>query len=193
MRSKTGEIYYKPSRRPSVALNGEKPVPIEHFSWHASGGVNLKLQNNKHIPLEHGVGEIKNPGKRQTLKNVGYQELFREIVADFSVLENTEAKDADVILEGKEHAGPFVFLLSVVSGTHIIANTRGKQTPVYAVDSRTNPCFLDSKTGCLGAESGNADKLIQYHLERYTYPVEIGKRFFSPAPDSQIEKIIYED
>ncbi len=192
LKSKKGEIFYKPSITPSVALNGAEPVPLEHFSWHASGGVNFKLKNNKHISVEHGIGETKNPGTRQILQDIGYQELFREFVSNFSVLQTTEEGEGNVILDGKGHDGPFVFLLSLVSGTHIIASFRGKETSVHSVNLKDNPLFLDIKTGCLGAESGNADKLIQYHLEKYTHKMEEGKRLFSPAPDSQIKKIVYE-
>jgi hypothetical protein len=184
-----GEIYYKPSSQPKFSFNNEEVIMLEHFSWHKSGGVLMKLQNGSHLSIESGCGEITKPGKRQIIQDIGYQELFREWVSDLNILPIVTITPKDVVLQSRDYYGPFIFLLSIVSGTHIVAFSQGQKTPVYPVDGKTNPLFLDSSIGCLGAESGNADKLIQFHLEKYSHPMESGKRLFSSAPDSQIKKI----
>jgi len=192
IRVKKGEIYYKPSQRPIVILNEKESAPLEHFSWHSSGGVYLKLTNGKHVPIEIGVEEILKNGERQTIKDIGYQELFRQIGFNFSVLPVVQRADKDVILNGKNHPGSFIFLFSIVSGTHIVASNLGKETPVKFFNADEKPLRLDTKHGCLGAESNNADKLLQYYLEKYLPEVQEGKCFFILASDTKIKKISYD-
>lgn len=189
-----GDIMYTPSQAGISESNSNIIFKvIDHVSWHRSGRVHIKTKNGGYKIFEEGLGVL-NPiigieQTRQEIKDIGFQEILRDIVADISTLPKYtgEINELDVILNINGYAGAIQFIFSIVSGTHIVALFEGKETPIKTSENIEK---LDNQKRCLGAESGNADKLLQYVLNKYLGGnlAEGGRRLFI-APNSKIQKI----
>jgi len=190
-----GDILYVPSQAGVVDSNTNIINKIiSHISWHQSGRVHVKAKDNSYEIFEEGVG-ILNPifgvkKDRQKIKDIGFQEITRDTVIDITTLpkHNKKIDKLDVIFDIKNYTGPVQFHFSMVSGTHIAKFHEGGKTPVK-ISKKSVEFRLDSQIRCLGVESGNADKLLQYGLYKYVgKDLKKGRRLFV-ATDSGIPKI----
>jgi hypothetical protein len=189
-----GEFLYTPSQLRIENSGSEKVIGkvIDHVSWHKSGRVHIKTKDGEYDVVEEGVEMLKPEGwkSRQKIEDIGFQEIIRDTVIDVSTLPEYIKKidGLDVVFDIKDYVGPVQFLFTIVSGTHVVELSKGGRTPVKIAE-KSNKIKLDSQLRCLGAESGNADKLLQYILYKYTgEDLQKGRRFFI-AGDSGIFKI----
>lgn len=177
-----GDIYYIPSQREILSDQKDwiKKI-IDKISWHKSGCVHVKLRDSSYDGLQ----------QRQLIQNVGFQEVVRDIILDFSKLPVFTAKpdSLDVVLDIRKYNGPIQFLFSVVSGRLIIAKIGGKNVPIKASSENSNINILATEKRCLGQESDNADKLLQYTIYKYirNEQIDAGRRIFVPG-DSKISR-----
>ncbi len=190
--SAKGEVFYEPPLELKSTLSEEIFV---HVAWHASGSVLLKIKTSagdiRHIPIENGVGFVKDPGERQEIVGVGFQVLFYlRIPGVIFLSECDELRVKDLVLDLNGYLGAFVFATSLVSGTCIVDGISNIESSVRMVDGIQNPNRLDSKFGCLGRISGNADKLVQFHLEKLKFQLPSGKCELIIPSDSAISKVI---
>jgi len=146
---------------------------LEHFSWHRSGRVHVKYidQSLRVFEKGKGKGEIlkeESISSRQEIRNIGFQEVIRDIILDVSRLPIYKKKvdNLDVIFEIESNSGPVEFIFSIVSGKQLVRLFEGKETPVRAVGEDEKQHTLGHTIRCLGKESDNADKLLQYTLKK---------------------------
>lgn len=165
------------------------------MSWHSSGRVHIKTSDQTRHIVEEGLGVVNPqlPNKtRQEIQNTGYQTICLDTIIDVSTLpcHIKKVDRLDIVFDMAIYNGPVRFKFSMVSGLHIIKAERGENTPVHRVDSTIHKERLvgDIARRGLGWESGNADKLLQYALYKYTGDdLKNGRRLFIPAT-SQISK-----
>ena len=198
IKASEGDIYYVPSQTGVIDADNEHLIKeiIEHVAWHKSGRVHVKKKDGEIVVLEEGVGVVDKEDvpmlDRQEIKDIGYQEIVRDTVIDVKTLpvHGKKIEQLDVVLDLKEHDGPIQLHFSIVSGTHIVAAYEGKETPVK-IATKSAKLQLDSTHRCLGVESGNADKLLQYGLYKYVgSDFDEGRRLLI-AGDSKIPKILF--
>lgn len=190
-----GDIFYVPSQNGIVDSSDKNTLQkiMDHISWHKSGRVHMKIKDSQYYIFEEGKGVInKILGKkvRQEIQDIGYQEIVRDTVIDFSKLPKHEKSvDAlDVVFDVGNYKKPVQFHFSMVSGREIVKSFRGEKTPVKQADRKVLENKLASDQRCLGNESGNADKLLQYGLYKYIgADLKAGRRVFVPT-DSGISR-----
>ncbi len=167
-----GDILYVPSNRGLIRQKSSLiSKMLEHFSWHKSGRVHIKYTDQSLVIFEKGRGEIlkeETTSSRQEIKNIGFQEVIRDIVFDVSKLPIYIKKvdNLDVVFEVESNIGPVEFIFSIVSGKQLVRLFEGKETPVRAVGEEEKEHTLGQAIRCLGKESDNADKLLQYTLKK---------------------------
>ena len=190
-----GDIYYIPSQRLMLitSVNGKvKKEVIDHISWHKSGRVHFKILGGFRDVLEYGEQEEKS-GSRQAIKDIGFQEIVKEIILDFTKLPllTKKKKALDVILDSKQYKNPIQFIFLIVSGRLIVAQIEGKKTGIRITTGKARGRILDIQNRCLGWESDNADKLLQYILIEYAGKddLKVNRRLFVPR-GSKISRTI---
>ena len=166
-----GDIYYAPSQKGVVDATTDEMINkiIDHASWHKSGTVHIKDKEEGRVQIEKGVGEGVD-GVRQKIQDVGYQPIMLDTIINIESVPVHKKKidELDVVLEMGDYDGPIQFNFSMVSGKQILKVSAGENTPVHKVDKKIQKeRILDMKQGCLGVESGNADKLLQFVLNKY--------------------------
>ena len=94
-----------------------------------------------------------------------------------------------MIFDMREYDGPIQFLFSIISGRLLTQNFEGKKTLIREISPDKRALLLASQKRALGHESGNADKLLQYMLFKYTGSEELpeNRRLFV-AGDSKIKR-----
>ena len=127
---------------------------------------------------------------RQKIKDIGFQEIVRDTVIEIKALPEHKKKidELDVVFNIKEYLESVQFHFSIVSGTHIAKLAEGGETPVK-VSKKSKKLLLDGQIRCLGVESGNADKILQYGLYKYIGKDLLKGRRLVMATDSNIPKI----
>ncbi len=190
-----GDIFYTPSQKGVTNSSGNMNNKIiDHVSWHKSGRVHIKPQNGNYEIFEEGVGVLKPTTgvkkDRQKIKDIGFQEIVRDTVIEIKALPEHKKKidELDVVFNIKEYLESVQFHFSIVSGTHIAKLAEGGETPVK-VSKKSKKLLLDGQIRCLGVESGNADKILQYGLYKYIGKDLLKGRRLVMATDSNIPKI----
>lgn len=191
-----GDIFYIPSQR-QIVCSSRNIVNkiIDKVDWHKSGRVQLKMQDSSYDILEIGMGEKFPPKanvlKRQAIQNIGFQEIVRDTIIDFSKLSKFAEKrdDFDVVLDMGDYKGSIQFVFSIISGRLLVAKWSGKNVPIREVSDEVKDRILSGQKRCLGSESNNADKLLQYTLLKYSGTEELptGRRVFVTT-DSKISR-----
>jgi len=188
-----GEFMYIPSQKDLLENDGNIKKK-DHIFWHKTGRVHIKTINGEYKIREEGVG-MEYPlkdihKKRQSINKIGFQKILKDTIININTLPRyiKKIKTIDVVLNARDCVGPMQFNFSIVSGTHILECLNGGKTPVKMVSNKENNLFLDKKDRCLGCESGNADKLLQYGLYKYIgEKVRTGRMLFL-SEDSGIYK-----
>lgn len=172
-----GCIFYVPSQNKCINSSDSEIENklIDHVAWHSSGRVHIKDASGESYVVEEGEGVV-NPKRlsrtRQTIKDTGYQTILWDTIMDITTLpaHKKKADNLDVVFAMDKHSGPVQFSFSMVSGKHILKAETGQKTPVHRVASsiQKERIIGDIVRRTLGWESGNADKLLQYALYKYT-------------------------
>lgn len=151
----SGDIYYSPSSKQYLDENSEK-IDIIHFSYHKSGYIHLKHRNKPNKPIRKGL----------SIKNIGYQELFRDLIVEPTKLPvfGERIRASDVVFNSKKHRAAILFSLAIISGKLILKRYRGEPTPLNFRLVQDNKKVLGLEKRVLGYESGNSDKLLQFFL-----------------------------
>lgn len=193
-----GDIYYELSQKDIVDSNfGLKLNIIEHFSFHKTGRVHVKAINGERQIFESGVEETqpKTKGLRQKIQDIGFQEILWDVIVDFHKLPRHEPTEdeLDVVFDIDDYQGPVQFCFLIVSGRLIAAYHKGKETCLHLISEERENLLLDSDIRCLGFESDNADKMLQYQLYKYSgnnIDMPTGRKIFI-AKDSGISRDKY--
>lgn len=180
IKTRAGDIYYSPSSRYLIENNQSKL--IEHFSFHVSGAVHVKLKYKTPEYLTFYTAD-----QRQGMAKVGFQELMRDIIVDtLSLPTVTSIRRLDVVFDVGEYGEPVSFSLFVVSGQLIVTALEYGGVGVTAVQKPDTVLGIDTRA--LGRHSGHGDIILQYTLRKtggVDLPTE--RRIFFPA-DSGISK-----
>jgi len=151
-----GEIFYSPSYKILIDSNRKILGIIDKISWHASGEVHIKTKNGNYVYKQ----------KIQKIKDIGFQYLIRVIIPDFFKLPKKNKKEnPDVILNINNYKGPLEFVFSIVSGRLIVDKFYNKPVPIK--ERRVGGDVLNAQIRCLGYGSDNADKILQFSLNKY--------------------------
>lgn len=190
----TGDVYYVPSQKKVIDASTENTIGwiINHVSWHKSGTVHIKDNNLNRFSSEKGVGDYVGDGIRQKIQDIGYQRMLLDTILNIDILPKHKKKtgELDIVFKIRDYHGPIQFDFSIVSGREIINTHLGKKTSVHQVDKEIQKeRILDIQHGCLGVESDNADKLLQFVLNKYigNEKLPTGRRMFIPN-DSGIKR-----
>ena len=168
----TGCIYYTPSSK-YVIENDNQYTGLEHFSWHQSGRVHLKFSSKKKMVVEYGIGENNTPvstsNLRMKIHDIGYQEMWRDIIVNTSnfPIYSKDVKNSDLVFLIENYSGPIIFMLSIVSGKLIVKKHNGKCVPIKNIPQRRKKLLLAVENRCLGSQSNNADKMLQFQLYKF--------------------------
>lgn len=170
-----GDLLYAPSQKLIVESSfGEEGKIADHFSWHKSGRVHVKLSDGYKIfevgAEEDGKGGDSAP-RRQAIVEVGFQELIRDTIIDFTRLPAISGamNPLDVVLDVQGYSGPVQFLIHILSRRLMIKKLQGKTIPLkLSPPDVVRNIVLASDRRALSHESGNADKLLTYLLVKYT-------------------------
>lgn len=150
-----GDIYYIPSSKEYLENTSQKRE-IVHFSWHESGEIHLKLKVDPYKKIRKGL----------KIKEIGFQDLFRDLIVEpvrlpiFSKRKDT----LDVVFKAKEYKGPILLTISIISGKLLVRRYKGEETPLNFVDVSDFTSVLGLEKRALGFESGNSDKFLQIAL-----------------------------
>lgn len=168
----SGDVFYSPSQKGVQNSNyGFVRKIMDHISFHSTGRVHLKpRKGNNHI-FESGDGEnVPQTSKiRQKIIDTGFQELVCDTVLDYKKIpvHKKNIDNLDVVFDVSNYEGPVQFMFSMVSGRQLIKVFKGEDTPVKNISKKSMKLLLGSDTRCLGSESNNADKILQYQLFQY--------------------------
>lgn len=186
-----GDIFYIPSQRVLVDSScGIVENIINHISYHKNGQVHIKTKNRNRYILETGKRGVNSSNKltRQSIKNIGFQEIVRDTIPDFLKLPKLlkQVDNFDVVFEVNKYKGPVQFLFSIVSGRLIVAKKVVKKELIKEISGNS---ILAGITRILGNKSGSDDKILQYLLFKYTGDQELslGRNLFIPR-DSKVNK-----
>jgi hypothetical protein len=178
-----GDIQYIPSQRKIEHANFKIiESNLNKITWHKDGRTHYKMASGSYINVQY----------RPPIQNIGFQELVRETILDVKKLpvHKKVFNQLDVSFHiPDDYNGPIQFIFSAVSGRLIIAQHEKKKVPIRIVSEDVRRKIIDSEMRCLGNESGNADKLLQYYLIKYLASDTIGanRRIFIPD-DSKISR-----
>jgi len=185
-----GDIFYIPSQRFILQSNcGVTREIMDHISWHKSGQVHFKIQNGRYEILEVGKEKINLPKiwkpERQGIQDIGFQEMIRDTILDFSKLPKFKKNvdNLDVLFDVNNYNGPVEFVFSIISGWLIVKKWLGENVPIKEITDETKSRILATQKRCLGKESNNADKLLQYTLLKYerTKELPLDRGIFIPS------------
>ena len=177
-----GDFYYTPSQQQIINFSsGCQNKIIDHVAWHKDGRIHIKTKDGKYYNVE----------SRQKVNEIGYQDIVVDKVENYKKLPKRTKKKLDVVFDADKYIGPIEFKFSVVSGKLIVGHYNDVSVPIKCSDTRIDNNFLAKKDRCLGHESRNADKLLQYILKKYVASEKLltGRQLFIPGNLNIINKI----
>ena len=191
----TGDFYYVPSQKGIVASSfGMLGRILDHFGFHPTGRVHVKTNDGERKVIESGLGEVepRTTRLRQPVKEIGFQEILKDTIIDFRMIPilHGESDALDVVFDIGEYKGPVQFSFSIVSGRLITASFKGEKVGIRSMPEEIKRKVLAYDRRCLGVESDNADKLLQYILCEYegdSDDLVTGRRVFIAA-DSRLRR-----
>lgn len=148
----TGDIYYKPSTNKQLTEN-LKVEQFEHFSFHKSGQILLKINDLIHKSIRQGL----------PTKYLGFQKLLSDLILEPAKLplHTKTLKSHDIVFGVADVKQQIVLILSIVSGKLIVKSIRGENKIIKPIEIKGKEEVLGLKNIALGHESGNADKMLQ--------------------------------
>ena len=161
----TGDILYTPSVKFIDDEKSKTNKEIEHISWHANGQVHFK---HKGVVTPEKYTIVQKNGERQKISEIGFQELIRDTIKNYSELPlyNKKVIDLDVVFDIPDYDGSVAFFFSIVSGKLIVAQYRGQTVPIKSTNIKEEKDGLSSTIRALGHHSGSADVILQYSLRK---------------------------
>ncbi|MFA6099315.1 MAG: hypothetical protein WC750_00365 [Patescibacteria group bacterium] len=181
----TGDFYYTPSQKGIVDSNfGFVQRILEHYAFHRTGRVHVKDISGDYQIIESGFGENqpKTNELRLRIQDIGFQEIVRDIIIDFNKIPKSgSADELDVVFDLGDYQGPVQFCFSIVSGRLIVTSHEGAKAGIRHITDEQKGLLLGLDRRCLGVESDNADKLMQYQLYKFNGDVSAfptGRRVF---------------
>lgn len=198
----TWDIYFFPSFPFHIPISEweiRENRKILHLSYHASWEWHFVVEE---WTLDHRISKVTTciielwkecnywtitddiSEKRTPIKGIQYQDMFSVYVRDYSTLKqfNKKVDDIDLIFDVTElSTKTIVFKFSIISWS-LILQTLNETSKVTKIKFNNDH---QSITRCLWDESGNADKLLQYSVNKTdpsSFEWSVSFRFFYDHP-----------
>ncbi len=192
----TGDILFTPSQVQASKVGGKtNNVEIDHISFHKTGRVHIKDTKNNRFILESGEDESKpkTNDKRVSVDRTAFNNFFVmwvEHLEKLPKIPDDEIERLDVILNSAVSEN-IEINFSMVSGKLLVKSFEGK-TKIKVTQETTKKELLACEWRCLGHESGNADKILQFSLKEVKFPDDCKENiriFFPQCSGLTLEKI----
>lgn len=197
----SGDIYYSPSQN-GISINIDGDIinkKVKKIVFHKSGRVHLDLDDGDRLIHSIGKGIEENINdvdentleRRQEIKDIGFQDLFIDYIKNFSHIPKyyKNIVPLDIVFNVTNIEEMF-FKLNIVSGKILIKVYGGGECKIgdetIKKKNKEDVGIVASDRRCIGHDSGNGDKLMQYLLFKYSgEEIPVDRRIFIPV-DSKI-------
>lgn len=152
--STKGEFFYRLSNNAMLVSDNEKPVLLDHISFHADGKTHLKPKKQKRpIPIDRG-------NKRLPIEQTGHQQLFTDLIEDVTKLPQCKlsGSETEVIFPIEIDVKMLFLRVDLASGVNIITKNI---KPMPRNDAEGELLLTDWRG------SGSPDKALFFSLFRY--------------------------